>query len=1148
MIQQLPTLMATICLTLLLIAPPCVLADSQQQAIRFQLSESSDTSIPAGTDDQPIPEADAPLEPGENIFSVLLRTVGNFIVYFIETLPNVTVNSETNGNLSPQASASPGLGPFGLAAEMIGSIPGINLPDFLIPLFLNGEYVALPADENNATEQPQVPAINRTVVGITENGGFTKPHIPPFRWSADGRLGVNSQVGGFPDNPSDVQLYLLAPEKLEETFIDGPPGPTALVLDVEALPFKKLSPERGVLIQHTNICDPLIRDPGERHNPYACGADNKDDCYDFSLVSALTEEGSDPFKNGSLPAFLSNWDRLIRTPLHIRVENPKTKDARIAEVSYGEPSYSPKRTGVLFETLTPADGRLFVARRNFMPLLWQNTANGDAQIGSYDVVYGISPPDAEPCDVSYWSDLYPITHAPYDSRVNSRYLFAQQPFRDPTGELIADGADIKGTYPWMDKEAKMFSFQASGARLFPSYAYNQDPLTRYPTRCVVEEGCDAETLKDTDQSKDNMFVIVGGWTQGKMVLLDGLLNDIDYKMGLFDTEQAWLSLYQPGTGTQGDESGEVRIGATRISTSFPFRVPVRNANDELIGHFNPKNASMFDSIENRLNYLPNLKTVKPLDVVWNISSGHSTVEFGFDDYLNPDSFIVSNMVGLMQWHNNNWYRMTYFDGWQQGKLDFVGEVRIQNSATAKTDRWEIPKYGRLRNGRLEPVANGGIRGKGIWFNGESTRLDYEIPTQPQTVAEKYWFYSLFIDPRDVHVHEEQTLIHFPDNSRLSLQGLTELHYIDTKGESLVSIDVSDFFREKSWTHLALLISPNTSNIELFTNGFPLHQWHNANGEQLFSITDGTLSLGGSKLEQPHFHGWLDEFKVFAYEPNLESICNFAHGTLVGLGESYSSSASDRADLYPQDQHDRISHQLALYGQPTHPRYACHYDYSNDDLAHMGNIPEGTAALRESFNFPEGPLYHDAPRPDSSTNEFCLSCHHTDGAGGLDLEALALNTELTTKQDRRRQPLQPPARVHGNIPENWLAGSPPSAQTLDQDGQLIDEWILPSKDGVGAEILNLVLADDHGEAIELLENEATVRLDELASEITTVKANVNGLARSVEFVINGETWMDEQVPFTLTFEEIQLGENRITARALLADGSASESIQVNISIK
>ena len=81
----------------------------------------------------------------------------------------------------------------------------------------------LPLDLNNQAMLPEVPAIDRKVVGVTEHE-FTNPHIPPLRWTADGRVGVESQVGGSVENPSPVSIYLLAPEKLTEPFVDSPPG------------------------------------------------------------------------------------------------------------------------------------------------------------------------------------------------------------------------------------------------------------------------------------------------------------------------------------------------------------------------------------------------------------------------------------------------------------------------------------------------------------------------------------------------------------------------------------------------------------------------------------------------------------------------------------------------------------------------------------------------------------------------------------------------------------------------------------------------------------------------------------------------------------------------------------------------------------
>lgn len=1081
------------------------------------------------------------------LVGTVFRSIKNIVDYFTETAPKVDLSPDKLDNPLPQVTESRGgMGVLALLPDLAGTVFNGGLRAPLIYPFLVADVPPTPLDLNNQTEIPQVPAIDREVVGITEQG-FTQPHLPPLRWSADGRLGVNSQVGGFPNDPFPIRLHLLRPESLQTPLVESPAGPTTLVLEATELPFQSLSPNQGVVIQHANLCDPISSEAGARNNPYVCGENNNEDCYDLTLIASLTEEGVDPPNPGALPAQLNNWDRVMGIPLHVRVTNPKTAEAAIAEVRLGEPTYAPNRSGVLFETITPADGRLLVARRAFMPLLWQNTATEQAHLGSYDIVYSVAPPEAPACDVSYWSDFYPITHAPYDDRVNSRYLFAQQPFRDPSGELIPDGADIKGTYPWMDKEAKMFSMQASPGKLFPTYTYDRNPKSRYPARCVSEDNCSFDGMNDTDISKDNIFIIIGAWTQGKMVLLDGPLNDIDYRLGVIDEEQSILSLYQPNTGVNGTGSGEKRVGATRITTTVPLDIPVYDADNQLLGHYAPRNTSMFDSIENRFNYLEPFNTTKPQDIVWLTSSGHSTEEFAFDDYLNPDAFIVSNMVGLMQWRNSNWYKMTYFDGWHSLAQDFVGQVRIQNSATALADRWLIPAYGRAHNTRLEPVANGGIRGKGLWFNGVNTRIDYEIPEQPQPIHQNTWFYGLFIDPRDTQTNADALLIQFPDNSALIKSGRSQLIYQNHRGEDVAEISLPFPIADTAWTHLGLLIEDSTQNsfthssanqsISLFVNGFPLHHWNNPHPDKIFTLAPGKLSVGSSAKSPIAFKGWIDEFKVFAHEPTLESICNLAHGTLVGLPSNYEGRWRDTADNFPALMHELVSSELASYGQATFESYACYHNYTDDHLAHKKNIPEGLISIRENLHFPEGPLYHDAPRPDSTTNEFCLSCHHSQGLGGLSLAALTTDN-IEAKHDPRRQPSQPPQKVFGYLPENWLPQAFVNDNPgLDADsGLLIDEWIQPSSANSFPELRNLVFADDHGHVDSPLITGASY---DAATILPYLRANVNGLTQIVSFQLNGEELTDTSSPFLLPTSLLRPGTNELSITAHFNGRSSSE---------
>lgn len=1086
---------------------------------------------------------------GPEDLGVVLGTLKNFMDYFQESM---TAIREQGGNEAiswPQSDYESGLGVVNVLPEF-----SADLGLALTPLYIL-DLPTIPFEFRFYVSRPDIPANNRKVVGITEQDGFTDPHIPPLRWTADGRLGVESQVGGSLTNPSPVSLYLLAPERLNKPFVDSPAGPTALVMDKVELPFSELAQGRTGSIQHTNICDPYIKTEGERRNPYSCGIGGEDDCYDVTLISAYVRLSNVP--NGDqIPPKLDQWDRIMGTPLHIRVSNPKTPDAKIVAVEYGESKLAPKRAGVLFETITPADGRLFIARRGFLPLVWQNNATGNTHIGSYDVVYSVAPPDADPCDVSYWGDLYPISHAPYDERVNQRYTFAMQPFRDPTGAVIPDGVDIKGTYPWMDKEAKNFSIQVSGAKLFPTYGYDKNTQSRYPLRCVSEEECNVAGMADTDNSKDNLFMLIGAWTQGKMVLLDGMLNDIDFRLGGMDEHHSYLSLYRPGTGSKPNDNGEVRVGSTRGGT-IPY--PVFDDANNLIGRYQPANLSMLDSIENRLNYLPNMEHSRFQDVVWNMSSGHSTVEFSFDDYLNPDGFIVSNMVAHMQHKSSHWYRMNYYDGWHQLTRSFNGQVRVQNSATALPDRWKIPSHGRVYKGRLEPVANGGIRGKGLWFNGGTTRMEYHIPEQPQSVHQQDWFYSLFIDPRFADDRHERVLIRFPDNSQITLTGRREINLYNSHQQTITRIPLPTTLPEKGWTHLALLVDAEqgykeTQRLSLYVNGFHHHTWsgspyNSAIERDNFRPTPGTLRLGKGRRwgGKRAFKGWLDEFKVFAYQPNPESICNFGHGTLIGLPDSYQGLWRERAGQYQADSHQIVSQELASYGQTTYPQYACYHDYSGDRKAHRHNIPTGVIALREAINFPEGPLFYDAPRPDSSANEFCLSCHHDSAIPGLNTQALSLHAMLNAKDDPRRQPTQPPAKLYGNIPANWFPGAPDHAFTTGDNGIRIDQWLLPSAAGVGPAIKNLAWADSHGHPWQAVNKSKAVSLAALPTDITQLRLNVNGLVRSVSFDINGYQVFDDNAPFTISLELLDSGENNLVITAFDANGdtdSLSETIVVS----
>ena len=121
--------------------------------------------------------------------------------------------------------------------------------------------------------------------------------------------------------------------------------------------------------------------------------------------------------------------------------------------------------------------------------------------------------------------------------------------------------------------------------------------------------------------------------------------------------------------------------------------------------------------------------------------------------------------------------------------------------------------------------------------------------------------------------------------------------------------------------------------------------------------------------------------------------------------------------------------------------------TTDYGAHLANLPANTDGVREVINFPEGPITTGVPRPDSSNNAFCLSCHSEAGKADRP-RRVDLSRDLNAENDPRRQPSQPPRRIFGNIPAGWLApgdgpGSPIEATIAPPEGYVIDHWMMPA---------------------------------------------------------------------------------------------------------
>ncbi|MCG8455041.1 MAG: LamG domain-containing protein, partial [Holophagales bacterium] len=951
-------------------------------------------------------------------------------------------------------------------------------------------WLALVLPSAGWADDPDRPAILRDIHLIAD-GKFTRPHAPPLRTSADGRIGLNQKK-----HTGKLAFYLLAPEKLNAPFLETPAGATILA---STTPHLETSPEPATL-QHT-LCDPTPDLSGSgTANPYSCGAGGTDDCYAMKIV-------------GSQSASTSQF-KLWSTEVIVRVSQPKTAQAAIAEITFQN-----KVTGTIlfsapamFEPTIAGDGRLLVGRIEKPDFSWQYPTTGTttAMQGTtidqwVDIVFAVYE-GGNPCDIHQWTEIHPISHAPHNTQTKERYGFALQPFVQPDGKTpIPDGVDIQGSYPWIDRRARNLFFTAIGE------TFSSGTFHRFPYDCVVAQNpC---PLPSDASRATRGHSVAGLWTRGKVVLLDNLLNNIDYGFEALDSDQRWLELFEPATDPLGLEDGRARFGIGRDNINSAADIQARPPGYVL-------NSTFTDSPENRFNFRTETRPITPHDVVWLVNNGKASDEVPFDAYSDAFGFVVADMAVYMKFGPvpDEIYRARFeiHDGWDG--TAFTETVLLQNAATPGL--WAIPHYGEVFGtaGRYEPGALGGVRGKGFWADG-GTGIEFLVEAQTPSIDAYAWYAGIALDPRMDDDQSQRTLIAFPDGSELRLEGLHSVVYTDGSGTTVRTIQLPQLLPKHAWSHLAVTQSAAGTEVDLYLDGFPLDRWRSFSGAGLFRMTPGELDLGKRRgSPTPGFRGWLDQLEIYSVEPDLETACNRAGGTLVGFPAGHLGPMATVADRFPLWAQAELDAVLERHGEPSFDRYACWREGTVDHGAHLANLPAGTTSVRGSVHFPEGPLLHDAKRPDSTLNPFCLSCHTSDGKGGLSLAALEVHTEDLAFADRRRQPLQPEALVFGNLPADWLGpGKPLTALTASPDGDPIDPYLLPGTADVPLAVSALTLVDaDTDRDLRTISEGDTLDLAKLGTRRLNVRASTSWPVGELVFDLDGTAAFASEVrkPFAL----------------------------------
>ena len=389
----------------------------------------------------------------------------------------------------------------------------------------------------------------------------------------------------------------------------------------------------------------------------------------------------------------------------------------------------------LFAPVTTGDGRLLVLESG----------------ASFGTLYSYSE---TPCDVGGWRDFYPISHMPHDPRLVQRYDLAraqrdaqgrQHPFRDSLGRDVPYGAHDVGGYPWIDRAGKNLILSVGNKARDGYFAQT----VTAPAPCNGP----AHVCLNPDRGAGARVAVLGAWTQGKLVVLDNTLNFTDFN------------------------------GAPNNQADFRFKMRLYADTDVWV---TPKGSQQINSFENRMFQYDAHNPSLPFDVVWTLQSDtHHNSELVFDEYHNNRAFVVAHMNSPAEWSTGlpqDGFVATYPErsvrNGEKADFRFKTNPLVQNAATSTkwhaADGVEGPATLRLRGGaRVEPVAMGGVLGKGVYLDGNNDFMDMGYKIDP-ALRDAGWYFGLWIDPRDDLPPTRgngpvRTIFFFPDKSTIGLR-------------------------------------------------------------------------------------------------------------------------------------------------------------------------------------------------------------------------------------------------------------------------------------------------------------------------------------------------------------------------------------------
>ncbi|MEX1368178.1 MAG: hypothetical protein AB1Z98_33925, partial [Nannocystaceae bacterium] len=649
---------------------------------------------------------------------------------------------------------------------------------------------------------------------------------------------------------------------------------------------------------------------------------------------------------------------------------------------------------------------------HFRPIEVSTTGDGhvilgqDARAGGIGAFYAYSD---DPCDASGWTEIQPISEAYWDPDMHGTYGFAEYRMIKPSGVLVDRAEPLGGAYPWIDRK---------GANLFLGTDVHPFGWLECSAPSSAGQNCAGVELQDVNEKNAKAPKVVGLWTRGKIVHIDGVLNGVDYTArpvdGALDKAPFYLSLFR------NEDWVKVR----------------------------PGNNIDFFSLENLYGHVETLTPLLPADVVWTVTTGgrgegNSVIgEVPFDDYLMWGSMIVAPMNDRLQgldsayehpagvlnqggpdtWRRRNGMSLHAANPGASQNEEYTGtDLFLQNNAPLTSS---LPIL-ELRGGAFIPPASTGVIGKAVYLDGFNDRIEVSNVDPVDRFYVGLW----------VETHSAWgTLLTFSNGATLnvgsgSVEGVNiQLMLADGTLSTATGMPCrfgntahgwsSDLLELGRWTHVGLTLDSSgggsETRVRLYVDGTPVDGVATLPIESA-GFVDGTFEVGTkaplchNASALPPIAAWVDELKLFELRSGdfdsgyLDELsCNRALGSLDGFGSCEQIPFRQLEVLDCNGVGSGLEFPKATYSATN-----C------GTTVHRNRRRPGLDCARESLLGIE-PIVPTDPRSADDTNPFCLSCHTSGGPKSddpsepyqrfdLSVTALTAGTGPAT-EDLRRQPM------------------------------------------------------------------------------------------------------------------------------------------------